>query len=170
MQNEAIKTSDYILILTLIVFVLITGALFLPSRSDDETEVSALVGTGHRFLALRLPAASAGTQEDIVVYDDDSSLSVPRLALRGPAGRALLRGEGLARVQLAPEDWQRLQRLRIDWCLGAPTFAAAADETLYDLALSCELSSKRLSIPASELPPALQRLIEIVPSPAEVPE
>lgn len=161
------KLSHILGILLVTAFVVLTVLVFLPPADTDEPgSVLLMVGTGHRFMALRLPPAPSGSQEDIVVYDESAALSTPRMALRGPAGRDLFSSAARVRVQLSPQQWQPLDTLRTEWCYTRPLLEEpAAGEPFYEIGLACEFGQpKHYSIPLDELPAELQHLIEAVPS------
>jgi hypothetical protein len=115
-------------------------------------------------LVLRLPPES-GEQDDILLYTDDATTEtadMSRRVVRVPAGQSP--APGAAALQLAPEQWQDFETLRQVWCFSPPFFLGTAEgKPGYDVALRCDLTVRRVRVPADELPPELALLLEMVP-------
>jgi hypothetical protein len=154
-------------VLVLLAGVLLAGVLLAGCAGGDEQgldSVQATVNLGSRMLVLRLPSADTGIQEDIVVEDVTNPADGTRRALRGPMGRGLQQGV-VERVRLTPAQWQPVEDIWRTWCFTPPAFGAvAADEPVYEVGLRCT-PTRVFLVPANDLPPALEELIEIVPSP-----
>jgi hypothetical protein len=104
-------------------------------------------------LVLRLPPES-GTQDDILLYADSATV------VRVPAGQ--LPTLDAAALQLTPQQWQDFETLRQVWCFSPPFFlGTSGSEPGYDVALRCDLTVRRVRVPADELPPELALLLEI---------
>jgi hypothetical protein len=107
-------------------------------------------------LVLRLPPSGAGAQDDILLYDDSATV------VRVPAGQSP--APDAAALQLTPEQWQDFETLRQVWCFSPPFFlGTTGSEPGYDVALRCDLTVRRVRVPAGELPPELALLLELVP-------
>jgi hypothetical protein len=66
-------------------------------------------------------------------------------------------------TDLSQNEWQPLDELRFDWCFTMPLFRQPQpDELVYEVAVRCGADSRQAIIPADQLPPRLERLIEQV--------
>jgi hypothetical protein len=147
--------------------LVLAGVLLAGCAGGDDQgldSVQATVNLGSRMLVLRLPPSDAGVQEDIVVEDVTNPADSTRRALRGPMGRGLRQGV-VENVRLTPAQWQPVENIWRNWCFAPPAFGAVeADEPVYEVGLRCT-PTRAFRVPADELPPALEALTEVVPSP-----
>jgi hypothetical protein len=68
-----------------------------------------------------------------------------------------------AAVDLSLAKWQALDALRSDWCFTPPLFSPPQQgEPVYEVAVRCGTASQQAIIPAGQLPPRLERLVEQV--------
>jgi hypothetical protein len=126
----------------------------------------SLLGSEHRMLVLRLPAAADGQQTQIIVHEDHEFAPYPRMAWYGPVNEGDTTAADYREVYLEPEEWALLDELRTNWCFGSPIFSAPPEnEPFYTAAVRCGMSNKQFVISAEELPPQLKQLIEMVSAP-----
>jgi hypothetical protein len=158
-------------------FVLLLLAGLVPyfnyTPAPGPASVTALANRGGALLVLRTPPGPQGQQDDIVVAEDaavDATIDYPRAVWRGPAGQVAPDGSGggeVARAQLTPEQWQALDTMRTNWCTAPPLyFGMQPGEPVYDTAVGCGLSVRRVRVPVDELPPEIEAVLAEVP-PAE---
>jgi hypothetical protein len=161
-KHKAVRVWLQPLLVSVLLLVLLAGC----AGGDDQglDSVQATVNVGSRMLVLRLPPSGSGVQEDIAVEDVTNPADSTRRALRGPMGRGLRQGV-VESVRLTPAQWQPVEDIWRNWCFTPPNFGSVtADEPVYEVGLRCT-PTRVFLVPANELPPALEELIEIVPSP-----
>jgi hypothetical protein len=168
MAREQTKLSDAGRVLlrgvgvVLFVVLLLLGVVsyFNYTPPPGVASVTSIANRSDAYaLVLRLPPQS-GAQDDILLYADSAAV------VRVPAGQSP--APGAAVLQLTPEQWQDFETLRQVWCFSPPFFLGTAEgKPGYDVALRCDLTVRRVRVPADELPPELVLLLEMVPPDGE---
>jgi hypothetical protein len=126
---------------------------------------------GAGILELKLPPSS-GVREMIRVYDEYKGRSISTQGIESIVSRTAIRkvsngSQQVTEVDLPEAQWQAINTLRVQWCQGPPRMDDINEgEPIYEVVLDCgSLNRKRFIVPVDELPPQLETLIRIVPSP-----
>jgi hypothetical protein len=131
-----------------------------PSELPDVAE--RLYTADGYMLVVRTPPSQQGVRADILLAGQERASPLARQVVREPLGVDLTPGATIEAVQLTPEQWQPLETLRANWCT-APPFFTQLDDTMpaYEIAVRCDLTTRRLRLSASDLPPELHLLLDV---------